>query len=67
MRQYAQQHGGKLPAAIHQALFDAANEIKGSEESFAVVVDEKRALLRKLTQTESNLRGAYDLIARQSA
>lgn len=67
LRQFAQQHAGKLPATVHQALLDAASEIEGSEEAFAVVVDEKQALQRKLAQTESNLRGAYDMIARQSA
>lgn len=41
-------------------------EIEGSEEAFAAVIDEKRDLQSKLAQTESNLRAAYDTIARHN-
>ncbi|MBU6492185.1 MAG: hypothetical protein KGL61_05185 [Burkholderiales bacterium] len=67
LRRYARQYSKKLSCDVQQALLDAANEIEGSEEAFATVVDEKRNLQRKLAQTESNLRGAYDMIARQNA
>ncbi|CAG9236032.1 hypothetical protein PSP6_690128 [Paraburkholderia tropica] len=67
LRRYAQQHSGELASDVQQALLNAANEIEGSEEAFAVVVDEKRDLMRKLANTESNLRGAYDMIARRKA
>ncbi|CAJ6624785.1 Uncharacterised protein [Burkholderia pseudomallei] len=66
LRRYAQQFGDELSPDVLQAMLDAASELEGSEEAFAAVVDEKRDLQRKLAQTESNLRGAYDTIARQN-
>ncbi|MBB1636091.1 hypothetical protein A9975_35265 [Cupriavidus sp. UME77] len=64
LRCYAQRYSGKLPAEVQQALLDAANEIEASEEVFATVVDQKRELQQKLSHTESNLRSAYDMLAR---
>jgi hypothetical protein len=67
LRRYARQSGGNLSADVRQALFDAANEIEGSEEAFAVVIDEKRELQRELAQAESNLRGAYASLTRRNS
>ncbi|HDR9757872.1 TPA: hypothetical protein QDC44_001996 [Burkholderia cepacia ATCC 25416] len=58
MRDCARRYRGTLPADVEQALLDAAHELEASEDAFAVVVDQKRALQRRLAQTESNLRAA---------
>ncbi|MDF3084380.1 hypothetical protein KPB01_26515 [Burkholderia sola] len=60
------QHRCTLPADVVQALLDAAHELKASEDAFAVVVDQKDALQRRLAQTESNLRAALALRAPES-
>lgn len=58
LRDCARRYRGTLPADVEQALLDAAHELEASEDAFAVVVDQKRALQRRLAQTESNLRAA---------
>lgn len=50
---------------VQQALLDAAAEIEGGEEAYAALVDQNRSLREKLAQTQTNLRGAYDVIARR--
>ncbi|WP_321959272.1 hypothetical protein [Burkholderia cenocepacia] len=58
LRDCARRYRGTLPVVVEQALLDAAHELEASEDSFAVVVDQKLALQRRLAQTESNLRAA---------
>lgn len=64
LRQCASNHRSDQPAAVNQVLLDAANEIEGSEEAFAVLVAQKRELQARLEQTQANLREAYDMLAR---
>ncbi|HEM7851461.1 hypothetical protein LGM85_22775 [Burkholderia multivorans] len=54
---------GRLPADVVQALLDVAHELEATEDAFAVVVDQKDALQRRLAQAESNLRAALALRA----
>ncbi|WP_058034881.1 hypothetical protein [Burkholderia pseudomallei] len=61
LRDSVRRYRGTLPADVVQALLDAAHELEGSEDAFAVVVDQKHALQRRLAQTESNLRAALAL------
>ncbi|WP_260444890.1 MULTISPECIES: hypothetical protein [Burkholderia] len=58
LRDCVRRYHGILPADVEQALLDAAHELEASEDAFAVVVDQKHALQRRLAQTESNLRAA---------
>ncbi|ABX19912.1 hypothetical protein [Burkholderia multivorans] len=59
MRRYR----GTLPADVVQALLDVAHELEATEDAFAVVVDQKDALQRRLALAESNLRAALALRA----
>lgn len=61
LRDCARRYHGTLPADVAQALLDAAHEIEASEVAFAVVVDQKHALERRLAQTELNLHAALAL------
>ncbi|MGY4837950.1 hypothetical protein [Burkholderia pyrrocinia] len=61
LRDCARRYRGTLPADVEQALLDVAHELEASEDAFAVVVDQKHALQRRLAQTESNLRAALAL------
>ncbi|KUZ97527.1 hypothetical protein WI40_14720 [Burkholderia ubonensis] len=58
LRDCARRYRGTLPVDVEQALLDAARELEASEDAFAAVLDQTRALQRRLTQTESNLRAA---------
>ena len=64
LRDCLRRHRGTLPADVVQALLDAAYALEASEHAFAVVVNQKHALQRRLAQTESNLRAALALRAR---
>ncbi|WP_081472783.1 hypothetical protein [Burkholderia ambifaria] len=64
-RDCVRRYRGTLPADVEQALLDAAQELEASEDAFAVVVDQKHALQRRLAQTESNLRAALAPHARR--
>jgi hypothetical protein len=55
-----------MGATETKVLLDAAAEIEGSEEAYAVLVDQIRDLRQKLTQTQKNLMNALDLVARRS-
>ncbi|WP_253191679.1 hypothetical protein [Burkholderia cenocepacia] len=65
LRDCVRRYRGTLPADVVQALLDAAHELEASEHAFAVVVDQKHALQRRLAQTESNLRAALARPARR--
>ncbi|MFP3637633.1 hypothetical protein [Paraburkholderia sp. SIMBA_054] len=54
-----------LSEVLRMALTDAAAEIEGSEEAYAVLVNEIRDLRAKLVNTEANLRSALALIPRR--
>ncbi|WP_244133105.1 hypothetical protein [Burkholderia metallica] len=66
LRDCVRRYRGTLPADVVQALLDASHELEASEHAFAVVVDQKHALQRRLAQTESNLRAALSLRAPES-
>lgn len=61
LRDCVRRYRGTPPADVVQALLDAAHELEASEDAFAVVVDQKHALQRRLAQAESNLRAALAL------
>jgi hypothetical protein len=66
LRDFARKRGAKISADVKEALLDAASEIEGSEEAFAVIVDDKRELQKRLAHTESLLRSAYGMLAERS-
>ncbi|WP_254217172.1 hypothetical protein [Burkholderia multivorans] len=63
LRDCVRRYRGTLPADLVQALLDVAHELEASEDAFAVVVDQKDALQRRLAQAEANLRAALALRA----
>lgn len=66
LRDLAVNHCSAMGATETKVLLDAAAEIEGSEEAYAVLVDQIRDLRQKLTQTQKNLMNALDLVARRS-
>ena len=58
LRDCLRRYRGTLPADVTQALLDAAAEIEGSEQAFAELVEQKRALQQVLAATQANLRAA---------
>ncbi|WP_207002626.1 hypothetical protein [Trinickia mobilis] len=64
LRDLAHKGALKLRPVVQQVMLDAAAEIEGSEEAYRALVNENRSLREKLAQTQTNLRGAYDIIAR---
>lgn len=67
LRHCVQQAGDGLPAELRQLLLEAAAELEGSEQAFAELIDQKQALQRALTATQSNLRAALARRARPDA
>jgi hypothetical protein len=61
-RKLAQACAGKIGSAGQKLLLDAAAEIEGSEEAYAVLVCEIRTLREKLAHTEKNLRATLELL-----
>lgn len=51
-------------SAEHALLSSAAAEIEGSEEAYAVLVEQTHALREKLAQTERNLQMTIALVPR---
>lgn len=64
LRELAQANHGEITPTGRQLLLDTAAEIEGSEEAYAVLVDEIRALREKLARTERNLRATIELVDR---
>jgi hypothetical protein len=62
LRTLAKVRGVQIGAAGQELLLNAAAEIEGSEEAYAVLVDENRALREKLLNTEKNLRATISMV-----
>jgi len=66
LRSLAQNSLLDFPPAVREALQEAAAEIEGSEEAYAVLVGELRELREKHERTQENLRSAYSQIPQRS-
>ncbi len=64
LRDLAREQARPLSPAERQVVFDAAAEIEGSEEAYAVLVSEVGDLRGKLRDTRRNLDSAYEFIGR---
>ena len=62
LRELALKCNFELGSAEYTLLCNAAAEIEGSEEAYAVLVNQVHALRRKLVQTERNLHATIALV-----
>ena len=62
LRRLAQDGAGKIGEAGVSLLMDAAAEIEGGEEAYAVLVSQIEELRKKLENTERNLRATLALV-----
>uniref|UniRef100_UPI0018EC1E20 hypothetical protein n=1 Tax=Ralstonia sp. ASV6 TaxID=2795124 RepID=UPI0018EC1E20 len=56
LRELAQSRAPELTADIRKAIEDAAAEIEGAEQAYAVLVEKLRLLQERHAQTEAHLR-----------
>lgn len=66
LRDLAQKSDFKIGVVEQKLLQDAAAEIEGSEEAYAVLVSQIRDLRQKLAHTERNLLATLELVPRRT-
>lgn|GEM_PF-6868535 len=66
LRQLAQACASKIGSPGQKVLLDAAAEIEGSEEAYAVLVGEIEDLRKRLEHTERNLRTTLAMLPRST-